>query len=568
MNKPIIPTIKKRITVFSGLFFLTGLFSGTAFSANIYVDSTIGSNITNGTYSAANRNASGSDGNAYRTIQDALNAMSGMDDIYIRQGTYREGSITIPLGRDGIATDYSSIQSYPGEWAVLDGSGGSESYVIGFTCYDKDGKNQHQYWRFERLEIRNGVNEGLFVSGGPFIVRYNYIHDNISGSGGANPGGIKGMIWHDSLIEYNLFEDNGTTGSPSGNGNHIGIHSDYAFSHGHDWRYLGVYDPNNCTRKNEIRYNLFIDNDDVAHAAYRHKAQQPFSPIVGGPNGDTGTTLTNPDMTYKDFGDKFHHNIVINDDVQMDQDFAQVYNNIIVNGELTGGWPRLFSAVKATFYNNTLIGGAGMVMEYNGFTAPYNPGNSPGETIPVWWYAYNNIISPSGQTAYNNAITIAGEGPNYVEIDMSRNDIQRNYVYNPSFSFRNNDTVMIGNDYDYPDRSMNIDRFNSLYGYTNWETTSGSNLFVGTSAADQYVTNGNHQLASGVTIANGGIGVIHPYLEGVTIPTYVGATDPNNSGWVEQVLSLDVACMTSDQCVSSQTNAPGIPKGFEITLTQ
>jgi hypothetical protein len=52
---------------------------------------------------------------------------------------------------------------------------------------------------------------------------------------------------------------------------------------------------------------------------------------------------------------------------------------------------------------------------------------------------------------------------------------------------------------------------------------------------------GNHVLHGDTTISNGGLGSPHPYLTGVAIPTYVGATDPSdpgNSQWVDEVLSL------------------------------
>ncbi len=40
------------------------------------------------------------------------------------------------------------------------------------------------------------------------------------------------------------------------------------------------------------------------------------------------------------------------------------------------------------------------------------------------------------------------------------------------------------------------------------------------------------------TIANGGIGGAHPLLASVTIPSYIGAADPNDNSWVAGVLCL------------------------------
>jgi hypothetical protein len=53
-----------------------------------------------------------------------------------------------------------------------------------------------------------------------------------------------------------------------------------------------------------------------------------------------------------------------------------------------------------------------------------------------------------------------------------------------------------------------------------------------------YRTRGEHVLEGAATIANGGRGGAHPYLPGVSIPAYVGATDPANDAWVQEVLDL------------------------------
>ena len=53
-----------------------------------------------------------------------------------------------------------------------------------------------------------------------------------------------------------------------------------------------------------------------------------------------------------------------------------------------------------------------------------------------------------------------------------------------------------------------------------------------------YKTNGDYVLEGSTTIANGGIGGNHPYFSGVTIPSYVGATNPDDNNWADGVLSL------------------------------
>jgi len=79
---------------------------------------------------------------------------------------------------------------------------------------------------------------------------------------------------------------------------------------------------------------------------------------------------------------------------------------------------------------------------------------------------------------------------------------------------------------------------------TNWDTSSGT-LFLEESGYNQYITDGSFVISGSTTIANGGIGGSHPYLSGVTIPSYVGAVNPSDSDWVAGVLALDVTYFTS-----------------------
>lgn len=65
--------------------------SSLAYSAEIYVDGHLPSDCTNGNYSIANHNCTGLDGNAYKTVQEGINAATGGNDtVYIRAGTYQE----------------------------------------------------------------------------------------------------------------------------------------------------------------------------------------------------------------------------------------------------------------------------------------------------------------------------------------------------------------------------------------------------------------------------------------------------------------------------------------------
>jgi len=84
----------------------------------IYVDNQLMDNCS-GDYSIANRDCSGSDGDAYVSVQVAAdNAYTG-DTVYIRNGTYRE-SIRIP--HEGQANNLIIFKAYNNEDVIVDGS--------------------------------------------------------------------------------------------------------------------------------------------------------------------------------------------------------------------------------------------------------------------------------------------------------------------------------------------------------------------------------------------------------------------------------------------------------------
>lgn len=92
----------------------------------IYVDNQLTTNITDGTYSIANRSGGGSDGNAYKSIGGACDVAGPGDTVYIRGGDYNSASPTpgdVVWPRvSGTAANPILIKSYPGETAAIIGS--------------------------------------------------------------------------------------------------------------------------------------------------------------------------------------------------------------------------------------------------------------------------------------------------------------------------------------------------------------------------------------------------------------------------------------------------------------
>jgi hypothetical protein len=534
-------------------------------AANIYVDQTLSSDCTSGTYSIANRNCNGADGRAYNTIQEAVNAMNGGDDIYIRGGTYYE-NVNTPTGKDGTAENYSSIQSYLGEWAVIDG-GHNQRCTLGRVSESGTYSNTG-YWKFEGLEITGGsgifsgysIGGGICLGGGPFIIRYNYIHDNVhTGNGGENPGGIRGYRWRDSIIEYNYFYNNGVYGS-NDNSADVLIFSDY------EWDQIAQSGFNNDSDnilRNEIRYNYFRGSP----IGYKHKGSQLF----------TGRTTTAPfDDTYNTYGDKIHHNIFQDHrlfGLFIDMDFVQAYNNIFDNNQRNSlainYEPGISALYKVVVYNNLVVNPGDTAIIH--FAGRY----WASEILESYGWIYNNIIDGWDDGYYwctQDAISIA-PCEDGVDVDISEMYVDQNYLYRPVDGV--NDQLINENS-------------NHLTA-TQWESGGSSHLprnvyvkassegtdplYQGTSGADKYKTRANHILEGSTTIANGGIGGVHPYLSGVQIPSYIGAVNPNDNAWVDGVLGLATVSNLQNapsgdpnwiEGANSDTTPPAAPTGLSV----
>jgi hypothetical protein len=238
-------------------------------------------------------------------------------------------------------------------------------------------------------------------------------------------------------------------------------------------------------------------------------------------------------MTYKDYGDKVHHNIIQDGlMLQMDQDFVQVYNNILHGGELAIGHPRMYTLTYAVTYNNLVIGNQ-LSHHYGDSQARSTPSDPP-----IRWYAYNNIVDQAGHTWNQHQINVAPDGADNAYLDMGPVKIDRNYIYRPTTG-ASGALYKLG----HGPACLKISNtsYNDSYSTANYSSSSteqSNSLYQGTSGWQMYTTRGNHILPSGGTIANGGVNIPHPYLANVQIPGYVGATNPDSDEWPNGVLSL------------------------------
>ena len=480
-------------------------------------------------------------GAGYSTIQEAINACSAGDTIYMRGGTYREIDIDIPESKNGTSWssgNYTKICSYPGEWAVINGTGlntRSEyryQHIIRHPTNYDTGSMTHatKYWLFERFEVTGG-RCGFWLTGGPMKFRYLYVHDNGRDVSDDLVGGIFIFTATQNLIEYCYFKDNKIPRAPSGNNFNILFDGDYRDTTGNG----EAFQPDACVHQNEIRYNYISGSPQ----GIRLKGDQRF-----GYNDRDPRSSNNILWQYKDYGDKIHHNILIDNSVSIrwGQDFSQIYNNIsntkIQPTGKSDGHPVLYNQL---IYNNTVKGSdsqyvfrsAADVSSYNNY---YDVGGTPVAHIHVW--VYNNI--QSGLTlstgAYRSMADTANDNWNAADAIFERNLVHNSSSIKP-YRIGNTSTGSgcSAEYYSAQEFYTCSEEWRRVSGIKNWDV-DGS-LFVGDSGADQYITSGSFVLSDSSTIGSGG-GSNHPYLSGVTIPSYIGATNPDDHAWVYGVLGL------------------------------
>jgi hypothetical protein len=151
-----------------------------------YADNTLSSNCTSRNYSIANRNCSGSDGNAYISLQTAVNNSAGGDTIRVRgsathyTGSGESGAIN---GSGSSNSNRLTIEGYQSERPIVRGFHGNSfvnirnlivdmNQIVGSTAVF--GMN---FSRMENVEVRNAGHQGMFGLGNSEFINLN-VHDN------------------------------------------------------------------------------------------------------------------------------------------------------------------------------------------------------------------------------------------------------------------------------------------------------------------------------------------------------------------------------------------------------
>lgn len=508
--------------------------------------------------SGSDSSGTGVIGAPYRTVQagiDALALQGPGNTLYLRGGTYTD----IPLESGSTdryrirftalnnATSWDNcytIRSYPGEWAVIDASGitNATSIVVLFGVSDAGTLGFVEISHLEIAGARGSVNaQGIFTQGGPFRLRYLYVHDNrvtddCTNPGGSNPSGINfsnGV--GQSLVEYCHLARNGWIGDNENCAN-IALYSDYKYSNTEDrFDEVELVNPANgfttARHSNIVRYNYIDggDGDRKSGVGIKDKAPQ-F--LASNPLGQAAPVDVNG---WSDKGNQYHHNIIRNHHTGIinKTDFDQVYSNIILGDDIASGL--IMNGVskgyrgpwKQTTYNNTIIDtkGAGILL----FNDP------DGQSVYfAEQYSYNNLIS--GSTYFDSNYPLA-------LIRMSQTAYES--LGSPSWDTEN--LVQLQSNYFYDCIPSEIQLMRSFYTPSSLNALANSSgnaehahsdadpLYTGSTGTDQYKLNASY--SDFATLSTGGRGGAHPYLAGVNIPSYIGAVNPSDDAWVDGLVT-------------------------------
>lgn len=234
------------------VFLLALLAPGASFAKTFYLDSQLSQNCTSGDYSIADRGCSGSDGDAYNNIQDAIDNLSGGDTLYVRSGVYTRttgqdyiGALEIDAA--GTATNHTVVSAYGDEEPIIgtdpnklqyNPDPGSHSTSSSSHYYPNPAISIHAsyvdlmgfktYGQLLVLSLSGSDIYGItvqnndFGGGGPFInqgqvvmlhdvhdvtVKNNKVHNSCWGESDINGAALMGYNFS-ATIENNEFYDN------------------------------------------------------------------------------------------------------------------------------------------------------------------------------------------------------------------------------------------------------------------------------------------------------------------------------------------------------------------------
>jgi parallel beta-helix repeat protein len=179
------------------------LLTASADAATYYV-ATTGADTNAGTSTTA----------PLRTITKGAQLAKAGDTVSVRGGVYNE---IVKIGNSGTSAAPITVQTYPGESAIIDGTGTTVSDLVTITG---------SYVTFSGFEVRNSNRIGILSWEAKFVsIRNNKSHDNVKGGiyAGGSAFGLSSDVTVDGNTVYNNVTENTAHASGGGWSQTIGI---------------------------------------------------------------------------------------------------------------------------------------------------------------------------------------------------------------------------------------------------------------------------------------------------------------------------------------------------------
>jgi Right handed beta helix region len=282
----------------SASFTFTG--SGMATGIIHYADNLLSSNCTSGNYSIANRNCSGSAGNAYRTVEAAATGLGAGDIVNIREsgtvytGSGGESSILLSQMGTGTSSNHLIIQKYPRDSGTVYlqevGGGGSptspknvtvRNVTINcgnFTVPNGEINGSVGIWNVHGVKFENVVVENCWHVGIQAVGQSEFINMTVRFNGfgvqgdPVSPAGGYGVYTGGPAVPVGAFDNNIFDGGRY-----------------HDNAAYGIHCYADCG--DTIIRNLRIDHNGTVGVIMAYKAGSQISNVVADNNGSTGIWL-------------------------------------------------------------------------------------------------------------------------------------------------------------------------------------------------------------------------------------------------------------------------------------
>jgi hypothetical protein len=353
----------------------------------------------------------------WRTIQHAANMLHPGDTAYVHGGVYNE-QVSIPSSGSETA-GYITFQSFPGESAIVDGTGLAPGSQTGlFDLQDRS------YVRIIGFEIRNfktattNVPAGINVQGaGDHLeIRRNIIHDIVTSAGGTN-GNAFGLAVYGTRapesINHLIIDGNELRNLKTGCSESLTINGNVA-----NWQVT-----NNASHDND---NIGIDTIGFEGTAPNPAYDQARDGLAEGNLVYNITSAGNPcyrsdtsaDGIYSDGGTRitFDRNIVHHVDIGIElasEHFSHVTsyvtarNNLVyrshVVGFSIGGYASSVGGTDhVTIVNNTLFQNDSYLTGSGEFQIQYHATNNTFE---------NNLVYANSQAVFLNDFTRSTPNP-------------------------------------------------------------------------------------------------------------------------------------------------------------